>query len=45
MKKIVAVILVIMSLFSTVAMAEGKLEAIQAAGKMVICTDAAWSPF
>ena len=45
MKKIVAVILVIMSLFSTVAMAEGKLEAIQAAGKLVICTDAAWAPF
>ena len=46
MKKILAVALVLMmALTSTFAVAEGKLEAIQAAGKLVICTDAAWAPF
>ena len=46
MKKIVAMILVVMmALTMTSAVAEGKLAAIEAAGKLVVATDAAWAPF
>ena len=46
MKKIIALILVaMMALSMTSAVAEGKLAEIQAEGKMTICTDAAWAPF
>ena len=46
MKKIIAMILVVMmALTMTTALAEGKLAEIQAKGKLTICTDAAWAPF
>ena len=47
MKKMIAMILVVMMALSvTGAFAEGgKLAEIQAKGKLVICTDAAWAPF
>ena len=46
MKKIIAMILVaMMALTMTSAVAEGKLAEIQSKGKLVICTDAAWAPF
>ncbi len=46
MKKILATLLVLaLALSMTSALADGKLESIQAAGKLVIGTDAAWPPF
>ncbi len=46
MKKIIALILVaMMALSMTSAVAEGKLAEIQAKGKLTVCTDAAWAPF
>ena len=46
MKKIlIALLLCALSLSAASGLAEGKLEAIQAAGKLVMGTDAAWPPF
>ena len=46
MKKIlIALLLCALSLSAVCGLAEGKLEAIQAAGKLVMGTDAAWPPF
>ena len=46
MKKLIAMLLVVMmALTMTAAVAEGKLEEIQAKGYLTVCTDAAWAPF